>query len=269
MAKALDYTRPAEDPEPDPADQRMFHREVDSRIAGIPSRDHVTSASAGEGTGVDRTAPFVNQPIVIDPLGGGARPGGAVDMGGNPILANTVECPEITANTTLNVNDWARLASGRWLEVNSASAVTITIDATAITGSAQGGDAGIPVGDVGNLYPSITLAASASSEDDAYRHSDITVNNETHTIIASDGTTKKAYIRGPWAQVPVSTDAYTIKAHVQNLTRTATIFTVQRMGAGNVTIAVAGGLTLLTGGAIPELYQTVTVKILGTNVTVI
>ena len=230
--------------------ERMFKRHIYGVIRNLPDSKYGAEAPSGvlgesEAGLTDRGAPFAGLPAVIA-AGKGLVPGAPIDMRGYPIAgAATQESPTVTANLTMSVDKWKTYV-GRFILCDSASPITITVDNSSITGTAQGGGAGATLAQSGGELPWITLAASASSANDTYNFMTLTITSgtgsgQTVTIVDYLGASRRAYILEGWTTVPSATSVYSIAP----IGRFGGV--LYQKGAGAVTVAATGGLTLRGG----------------------
>ena len=240
----VDATFPDLSVDPSPLDERKYRRTIKGTIQQLPDSDWSSDPDAIAGSGTDRASAFAGLPVAIE-AGRGAVPGLDIDMLGYAFAgASLQETADVTGSTTLSIEKW-RTYQGRVIICNAGTAFTITIDDSAITGTAQGGATGFELSEDGGDLPYITLAASASSTDDEYRGLLVSITSgtgagqagEPRRIVSYDGTAKRAYVQRDWAVVPDATSVYSLAAPAGFNAM------VYQKGAGAVTVAAGGGLT--------------------------
>ena len=181
-------------------------------------------------TTADQTPPYDGRHATVE-SGQGLRAGGDVNMRGDKLAGFALDTVSITTSTTINLLNWNAF-QGRFVSVNSASLVTITIDDTPVDGTAQGG-----------TIRTIVLDATDTAVDGAYDWMTIEITSGTGSGQSRDiekyvASGKTATISTDWTTTPDATSVYQIKPR-GNLP-----MAVKRQGAGGVAFAVAGNLTM-------------------------
>lgn len=235
----IDPTIPPENPGIYQRDQRKNFRAIDGRIGHLPNSDYATKPNIDTGPYTDRADTVAGRAVAIQ-SGKGLALAGNISLGNALLQRAAVNRVDVTASLSLTADKWAA-HNGSLLVCNSATPITITVDDSAITGTAQGGNAGATFDQDGTELPSITLATGAPADvtDMLLAITSGTGSGQSNIpIVAYDNATKKAFIDQAWSTVPDATSVYDLTA------RSELFFSILQVGTGAVSIVGAGGLTV-------------------------